>query len=103
MCCINFLLQDDAELDMECLSQYTVQLVKEVTDEFEPSGRRSTSYKDGYSPQFILRNGICAWLSRSSFTCAGCTARRSGRRITKSQKGCSTCTQRYERGRLEWE
>ena len=47
--------QKDAELDMECLTQFTVQLVKEVTDEFKPSGRRSTSYKDGYSPEFMLR------------------------------------------------
>ena len=28
--------QDDAELDMECLTQYTVQLVKDVSDEFKP-------------------------------------------------------------------
>ena len=35
--------QDYAELDMECLTQFTVQLVKEVSDEFKPSGRRSTS------------------------------------------------------------
>ena len=36
--------QKDAELDMACLAQFTVQLIKEVTDEFKPSGRRSTSY-----------------------------------------------------------
>ena len=38
--------QDDAELDMESLTRFIVQLVKVVTDEFKPSGRRSTSYKD---------------------------------------------------------
>ena len=35
--------QDTAELDMECITQFTVQPVKDVTDEFEPSGRRTTS------------------------------------------------------------
>ena len=47
--------QDTAELDMECITQFTVQLVKDVTDEFNPSGRRSTSYKDGSNPEFMLR------------------------------------------------
>ena len=49
--------QKDAELDMECLTQFRVQLVKEVTDESKPSGRRSTTYKDCYSPEFML----CKW------------------------------------------
>ena len=62
--------QKDAELDMECLTQFTVQLVKEVTDEFKPSGRRSTSYKDGYSPEFMLRKWhLCLIISLKRHMC----------------------------------
>ena len=32
-----------------------MQLVKDVTDEFKLSGRRPTTYKDGYSLEFMLR------------------------------------------------
>ena len=62
--------QDAAELDMECLTQFTVQLGKEVTDEFKPSGRRSTSYKDGYSSEFMLRKWhLCLVISLKRYMC----------------------------------
>ena len=47
--------QNNAELDMEWLTQFTVQLVKQITDKFQPSSRRSTSFNDEYSQEFILR------------------------------------------------
>ena len=40
---------------MECIPQFTAQQVKDVTDEFKPSDRRATSYKDGDSHEFMLR------------------------------------------------
>ena len=46
-----------AELAMECLTQFTVQLVKEFTDEFKPWGCHYTSFKDGFSLEFML----CMW------------------------------------------
>ena len=89
---------------MECLTQFTVELVKEVTDEFKPSGCRSTSYKDAYSSEFIFFvSGMWAWSSRSSEICVVCMASRSGHCTTKSLKVFSTCMQRYERVRLVWE
>ena len=60
--------QDTAELDMECLTQFTVQLVKEVTDKYKPSGRRSTSYKN--SPEFMLRKRhLCLVISLKRLMC----------------------------------
>ena len=46
---------DLAEVDMECMFKYTVQLAKEVIRELKLSGWRTSARKIGYSAEFMLR------------------------------------------------
>ena len=46
---------ESAEADIECMTQYTVQLAKEVVREFKPCSRRTSAHKNGYSAEFMLR------------------------------------------------
>ena len=48
-------LIDSAKVGMKCMTQYTVQLAKEVVREFKPSSRRTSAHKNGYSAEFMLR------------------------------------------------